>query len=75
MVRIFEFMDVKPLAYKTCSTNFVVIFLITVIIMLKWLSVLQDLVSWPLFTFIFYLLILEPNLEQANSDQSVSHIV
>ena len=68
-------MGVKPLAYKTCSTNFVVIFLNAVIIMLIWLSVLQDLVSWPLFTFIFYLLSLEPNLEQPNSDQSVSHIV
>ena len=68
-------MGVKPLAYKTCSTNFVVIFLNAVIIMLIWLSVLQDLVSWPLFTFIFYLLSLEPHLEQPNSDQSVSHIV
>ena len=68
-------MGVKPLAYKTCSTNFVVIFLNAVIIMLIWISVLQDLVSWPLFTFIFDLLSLEPNLEKANSDRPVSHIV
>ena len=68
-------MDVKALACKTCSTNFVVVFLNAVLIMLIWISVLQDLVSWPLFTFVFYLLSLEPNLEQPNSDQSVSHIV